>query len=146
MERITDGSIGEYVIKAPDAVSCKDIMLVSEPLSCWVLKIAGHLVVLPLSGDSTTSQPLKELQKLGGGQPLTISGLASWSFSTFGTLGTVPVHLAGANTAKSLVGRGIRGTLPNDRPLEGTCIRHSGESAILLCPGPGISRANIAGS
>ena len=52
----------------------------SEPLSCWVLKIAGHLVVLPLSGDSTTSQPLKELQKLGGGQPLTISGLASWSF------------------------------------------------------------------
>ena len=145
MERIKDGAIGEYVIKAPDNVSCKDIMLVREPLLCWMLKIARHLVVLPLSGDSRTSQPLKELQRLGGGQPLTISGLASWSFSTFGALGTVPVHLADADTAESLVGLGVRGTLANGRPLEGTCIRHSGESATLLCPGPGISRAGIAG-
>ena len=146
MERIKDGAIGEYVIKAPDDVSCKDIMLVSEPLLCWMLKIARHLVVLPLSGDSRTSQPLKELQGLAGGQPLTISGLASWSFSTFGALGTVPVHLAGADTAKSLVGLGVRGTLPNGRPLDGICIRHSGESATLLCPDAAISRAGIAGS
>ena len=146
MERIKDGAIGEYVIKAPDDVSCKDIMLVSEPLLCWMLKIARHLVVLPLSGDSRTSQPLKELQGLGGGQPLTISGLASWSFSTFGTLGTVPVHLAGADSGKSLVGLSIRGTLPNGRLLEGICIRHSGESVTLLCPDPALSRAGIAGS
>ena len=139
MEPLKDGAIGEYVIKVPDDVSCKDIMLVSEPLSCWVLKIAGHLVVLPLSGDSRISQPLKELQRLGGGQPtLTVSGLASWSFSTFGALGTVRVHLAGADTAKSLVGLRIHGTLPNGRPLKGTCISHSGESANLLCPGPAI--------
>ena len=140
MEPLKDGAIGEYVIKgpAPDDVSFKDIMLVSEPLSCWVLKIAGHIVVLPLSGDSRITQPLKELRRLGGGQPLTISGLVSWSFSTFGALGTVPVHLAGADTAKSLVGLRIHGTLPNGRPLEGTCIGHSGESATLLCPGPAI--------
>ena len=133
MEPLNDGAIGEYVIKAPDDVSLKDIMLASEPLSCWILKIAGHLVVLPLSGDSRTSQPLRELQRLSGGQPLAIAGLASWSFSKFGAFGTVPVHLAGADTAKSLVGLRIGGTLPNGRPLEGTCISHSGESATLLC-------------
>ena len=138
MEPLKDRAIGEYVIRAPDDVPFKDIMLVSEPLSCWVLKIAGHLVVLPLSGDSQVSQPLRELQRLGGGQPLTISGLASWCFCTFGTLGTVPVHLAGADTAESLVGLRIRGRLPNGRALEGTCISHSGESATLLCPGPAI--------
>ena len=51
MEPLEDSAIGEYVLKAsdleaPDDVSLKDIMLVSEPLSCWILKIAGHLVVL----------------------------------------------------------------------------------------------------
>ena len=146
MKPLKDGVIGEYVIKAPDDVSLKNIMLASEPLSCWMLKIAGHLVVLPLRGDSRISQPLRELQRLGEGQPLTISSLASWSFSTFGTLGTVTVYLAGADTAKSLVGLRVGGTLPNGRPLEGTCISHSGESATLLCPGQAVSHAGIAGS
>ena len=143
MEPLKDGDIGEYVIKAPDDDSPKDIMLASEPVSCWILKIAGHLVVLPLSGDSRTSQPLRELRGLGGGQSLAITGLASWPFSTFGAFGTEPVHLAGADTAKSLVGLRIRGTLPNGRLLEGTCISHSGESATLLCPGPANRRAGI---
>ena len=135
--------IGAYVSKAPDVDSLKDIMLATEPLSCWMLKIAGHLVVLPLSGDSRTIQPDRELQRLSGGQPLEIACPASWSFSTFGAFDTVPVHLAGADTAKSLVGLSIRGTLPNGRPLEGTCISHSGESATLLCPGLAISRAGV---
>ena len=143
MEPLKDGTIGEFVIKAPDDVSLKDIMLVSDPLSCWILKIAGHLVVLPLSGDSPTSQPLREMRKLSDGQPLAISSLASWSFSTFGEFGTVPVHLAGADTAKSLVGLLIRCTLTNGHPFEGTCISHSGEFATLLCPVPAISRAGI---
>ena len=146
MDPLKTGAIGEYVIKAKAPyveivgrdVSFKDIMLVSEPLPCWMLKIADHLVVLPLSGDSRLSQPLRELLRLGGGQPITILSLASWSFSTFGALGTVPVHLAGADTPKSLLGLRIRGTLPNGRPLEGTCIGHAGESATLLCPGPAI--------
>ena len=146
MDPLKTGAIGEYVIKAKAPyveivgrdVSFKDIMLVSEPLPCWMLKIADHLVVLPLSGDSRLSQPLKELLRLGGGQPITILSLASWSFSTFGALDTVPVHLAGADTPKSLLGLRIRGTLPNGRPLEGTCIGHAGESATLLCPGPAI--------
>ena len=41
MEPLKDRAIGEYVIRAPDDVPFKDIILVSEPLSCWVLKIAG---------------------------------------------------------------------------------------------------------
>ena len=144
MEPLKDSAIGEYVIKAPDDVSLKDIMLLSEPVSCWMVKIASHLAILPLSGDSRTSQPLRELQRLSGGQSIEIAGHASWPFSTFGELGTVPVHLAGADTAKSLVGLSIRGTLPNGRPLEGTCISHSGESATLLCPVPTLSRAGMA--
>ena len=134
MEPLKDSAIGEYVKKAPDDVSCKDIMLVSEPLPCWMLKISSHLVVLPLSGDSRISRPLRELRRLGGGHPLTLSGFASWSFSTFGEFAAVRVHLPSTDTAKSLLGLGIGGTLPNGHPLEGTCIRHSGESAILLCP------------
>ena len=146
MEPLKTGAIGDYVIKAKAPyieivdrdVSFKDIMLVREPLPCWMLKITDHLVVLPLTGDSRISQPLRELLSLGGGQPITISSLASWSFSTFGAFYTVPVHLAGADTPKSLLGLSIRGTLPNGGPLEGTCIGHAGESATLLCPGPAI--------
>ena len=128
--------MGEYVIKAPDDVSLRDIMLVSEPLPCWMVKIANHFVVLPLSGDSRVSQPLKELKKLSEGYSINISGLVSWCFSNFGAFYTVPVHLAGAGTAKSLLGLRISGTLPNGRRLEGACIGHAGESATLLCPGP----------
>ena len=143
MESLKDGSIGGYVVKAPEDVSLKDIMLVSEPLSCWLVKIAGHLVFLPLGSDSRTIQPLHELKRLSAGQPLEIVGYASWSFSTFGAFGTVRVHLPGADTDESLVGSRIRGTLPNGRPLEGTCINHSGESAILLCKNPPIRRAGL---
>ena len=111
MEPLKDDAIGGYVMKAPDDASLQDIMLVSEPLSCWMLKIVGHLVFLPLSGDRRTSQPLGELRSLSGGERLEIAGLASWPFSTLGEFGTVPVHLAGADTAKSLVGGRISGTL-----------------------------------
>ncbi len=143
LEPPNGGDLGQYVIKAPDDGSLKDIILASEPLSCWIVKIARHLVILPLSGDSQTSQPLRELRRLCEGQLLEVTGLASWSFATFGTFGTVPVHLAGADTAESLVGLGISATLSNGRPLEGTCINHSGESATLLCPVSEISSAGI---
>ena len=141
MEPLQGGSIGEYVFKAPDDISCKDIMLVNEPLPCWIVKIDSHLVVIPLGGDSLTNQPLRELRKLSGGQLLGIAGRASWPFSTFGAFSTVSVHLAGADSIYSLIGRRISGTLPKGHPLEGTCISHSGESATLLCPGPANRRA-----
>ena len=128
-----DDAIGGYVMKAPDDVPFKDIMLVNEPLSFWMVKIADHLVFLPLSGDSRTSEPMKELQRLTAGELFEIAGHESWPFSTFGKFGTVPVDLAGADTAKSLVGLRISGTLPNGRRLEGPCIGHSGESVMLLC-------------
>ncbi len=131
-------TLSEYVINDPEEVPLNDIMLVSDPLPCWMLKIADHLVVLPLNGDSRISQPLQELGKLGEGNPLTIVGNASWNYSNFGAFCTVPVHLAGADTAKSLLGLSIGGTLPSGRPLEGTCIGHTGESATLLCSSPAI--------
>ena len=141
--QLKNDTIGDYVTKPKgDDVPFKDIMLVREPVSCWILKIADHLVVLPLRGDSPASQPLQELRRLSGGQLLSMEGIW-WPFTTFGTLGTVPVHLAGAETAKSLVGLSIRGKLPNGRPIEGPCISHTGESATLLCPVPAIRRAGI---
>ena len=73
MEPLKNDNIREYVIKAPNDVSIKDIMLVNEPVPCWMLKIADHLVVLPLSGDSGISQPLKELEGLGGGAEHNLS-------------------------------------------------------------------------
>ena len=143
IEPLKDGVIGEYAMKAPEDVSLKDIMLVSDPLPHWIVSITDYLVILPLTGDSRTGQPLQELRKLSGGQSVAVNGHASWSFSTFGGFRTIPVHLAGADSAKSLVGRDIHGTLPNGRPLQGTCISHTGESATLLCPIKAISRAGM---
>ena len=143
MDPFQDGDIGKFVMKAPDDVSLKDIMLVSKPLPCWLLKIADHIVFLPLNGNNWICHPLEELRRLGGGQIVDIAGQASWPFPTFGAFGTVPVQLAGADPANSLVGFDIRGTLPNGRPLKGTCISHTGESATLLCPGSAIRRAGI---
>ena len=134
----TESAVGNYVTKAPDDVDLNDIILVSEPVACWMLRIADHLVFLPLGGDSRTIQPLQEM---GRGRTVDIEGYASWSFSTFGAFGTVQVHLPGADTVKSLVGLNIRGTLPSGNALEGICINHSSESATLLCPGPPIGRA-----
>ena len=134
MDPLKDNTIGEYVIKAPDDLSLKDIALVSEPLPCWVVKITDHLVVLPISGNSRITQPLKEFERLGKGDAIMLSGSASWRFSKFGAFQAVPVHLPGADAGNSLLGFGVRGTMPNGRPLEGTCISHRGESAMLLCP------------
>ena len=47
MDPLKHSAIAEYVIKAPDDVPRNDIALVKEPLACWLLKIADHLVVLP---------------------------------------------------------------------------------------------------
>ena len=126
-------AVSKHVIRVQDGDPNHDIMLVSEPLPCWWLKVAGYFVVLPLSGDSRTSQPLKELKRLGGAKPLMVTGRAHWPFCTFGAFHTVAVHLAGADSVNSLVGLRIKGTLQNGLPLEGTCIRHRGESASLLC-------------
>ena len=135
--------MNDYVTKMPDGVPLNDIMLVNEPLSCWMVKVADHLVFLPLSGDSLTSQPLKELKHSYGEQFAMIKGIASWSFSKFGEFRTVSVHLPGADTAQSLVGLLISGTLPNGRSLDGTCVSHSGEAATILCPVSAIIRAGI---
>ena len=142
IEPLKDGDMGAYVIKAPDDVSLKDIMLASEPLSCWILKIADHLVVVPLSGDSRTSEPLREMQRLSGGQTLDIEVLASWSFPHSGR--SAPFRLIWlAPTPPIAVGLRIRGTLPNGRPLEGTCISTQESPPPLLCPAPAIRRAGI---
>ena len=137
-------SVGEYVMKAPDDNPLKDIMLVSEPLPCWILRVSEHLVFLPLCGDGEIDQPLLELENMGKGKPLSFVNPASWPFVKFGAFSTVRLHLAGADPAKSMIGLQVRGKLPNGHWLEGTCINQIGESAALLCSGLTISRSGLS--
>ena len=143
MNPLIDNSVDEYVMKAPDDKPLKDIMLVSEPLPCWIVRVSEHLIFLPLCGDSKINQPLLELENMGRGKPISLAGFASWPFIKFGAFSTVRVHLAGADPAKSLVGQRICGELPNGHPLEGTCINHNGESANLLYSTSMFSRSGL---
>ena len=143
MSPLKDNSVGEYVMKAPDGKPLRDIMLFSEPLPCWIVRVSEHLVFLPLCGDGGIHQPLQTLRNMGEGKPLSFVSHASWPFIKFGAYSTVRVHLAGADPAKSMVGLWIRGKLPNGYRLEGTCINQIGESATLLCSGLTISRSKM---
>ena len=133
MEPISVDGVGKYVMETHGSVPPNDIMLFTEPLPCWIVKVADHFVCLPLAGNGKVSQPLVELQGLYGGQTVNLEGKASYPFTTFGAFGTVSVRLPGAATMGSLVGQGIRGNLPSGHRIHGLCIDHSGDWATLLC-------------
>ena len=138
---------GRFVLDAPTDTPTRDIFLVEAPVPCWVVKTPARaqerFVVLPLVGDSATGEPLWDWSKRVGASTVQIVGSAAWTFQTFGVLRTVRVHLAGADRMGSLVGRTIRGILPDGRPERGICIRHVGENATLLCTAPD-TRRNVA--
>jgi len=127
---------GRFVFDAPADVPAKDIFLVEAPVPCWMIKTPARaqerFVVLPLLGNSATGEPLWDWSKRVGASTVQIVGSVAWTFQTFGVLSTIRVHLAGADRVDSLVGRTIRGILPDGRPERGICIRHVGESATLL--------------
>ena len=127
--------IRKHISKAPDELLDRDIMLISQPVPCWMVKVENRLVTLPLAGDGYESSPLWHWHKQTGNKSVYLIGLASWKFQTFGVLRAVHVHLAGADKIPSLLGRVVSGKLPEGHPLTGTCIRHRGETAILLCKG-----------
>ena len=128
-------AIRKYVCKALDKTPDSDILLVSQPFPFWIVKIEKQLVTLPLAGDGPESAPLWQWSRQTGSDRVFVTGLASWPFQTFGALRSVYVHLSGADRVKSLLGLVVRGEPPNGERMEGTCISHTGESAILLCPG-----------
>ena len=128
--------IARYVGAVPQGTPDRDILLITEPAPCWMIKVEGQLVTLPLEGQSQTSAPLWDWHKRTGRNSVPVAGRASWAFQTFGTLQAVPVHLAGADKSGSLVGLWISGKLPHGQLLQGVCIRHAGESAMLLCANP----------
>lgn len=119
---------------APEGRPEPDIMLVTEPHACWMVRVRDHLVYLPLDGNGDESAPLSDwyIKKLGG-RTTQMTIAAWWMFQEFGISKAVPVHLAGADRYNSLVGRNISGKLPDSKPLKGVCVRHVGESAVLLC-------------
>ena len=111
-----------------------DIMLVTEPHKCWMVRVRDHLVYLPSDGNGVESAPLSEwyIKKLGG-RTAELTVAAWWMFREFGVSRAVPVHLARADRYDSLVGRDITGTLPDGQRLKGVCVSLVGESAVLLC-------------
>ena len=128
---------GKFLIDAPDNLPDRDIFLVNQPVACWMIKIRSRtlerFVVLPSSGDSTTMQPLSDFSRHAKASTVQVVGKASWTFQTFGALRTIRMHLEGADQIDSLVGLEVDGTLPDGRRERGTCIRHIGEHATLLC-------------
>ena len=111
-----------------------DIMLVTEPRGCWMVRVRDHLVYLPSDRNGIESAPLSDwyIKELGG-STVEVTVAASWMFQEFGVSRAVPVHLAGARRYHSLVGRGVAGTLPDGQRLKGVCVSLVGESAVLLC-------------
>lgn len=111
-----------------------DIMLVTEPHGCWIVRVHDNLVFLPLDENGIESAPFSDWYiKKCGGYETEIRVTASWMFREFGVSRTVPVHLAGADRYNSLVGLTIVGTLPDGKQLRGVCVSLVGESAVLLC-------------
>ena len=104
MQPFDHDDLGDYALPVPDNISPPDIALASHPLACWIVRIGSQLVFLPLGGADQTRRPLQKLHQSHAGQWLTVTCRASWVFSNFGTFGTVPVHLKGADTVESLIG------------------------------------------
>lgn len=134
LDPLNQRSITKYVIASPENMPDSDIILVSQPVSCWMVKIENKIVVLPCNGYNASDEPLRELKRHGemNNGSVLCQGDASWMFQTFGTFHTIRVNLEGASTINSLLGLTIKGKLPNGKSVEGTCINHMGESATLL--------------
>ena len=56
-EPIREG-IAKYVDTAPQETPDEDILLITQPVPCWMVKVEGQLVTLPLEAQSNTSTPL----------------------------------------------------------------------------------------
>ncbi len=132
LDPLNQGVAGKYVIDSTENMPDRDILLMSEPVPCWMIKIENRTVVLPCNWEEASNEPLAELRRYSDGRPVSCRGEASWMFQTFGTFRSIRVHLEGADRMESLVGLTIRGNLPSGKLVEGTCIRHMGESATLL--------------
>ena len=140
-ERYAKQEAGKYVQLdpkdrrlAPEGRPEPDIMLVTEPHGCWMVRVRDHLVYLPSDRNGVESAPLSDwyIKKLGGSTAqMTVA--AWWMFQEFGVSRAVPVHLAGADRYNSLVGLDIAGKLPDGKLLKGVCVSLVGESAVLLC-------------
>ena len=143
VDPLGDHPIRSYVWKAPAEAPDNDIMLISRPVPCWVVKIANQIVNLPLAGHSPVSAPLWLWHGQNGNDRVEIAVQASWTFQTFGALRTVHVHLAGADKTESLIGCVITGKLPSGQRLKGICIRHESESAILLCNVHAVTESSV---
>ena len=123
---------GKYVMDGTENTPDADILLVDEPTPCWMVIVGKKIVVLPCSGESTDAAPLEALNNRFSGKAVEFRGKSSWAFQTFGSFRSIDVHLAGADKMASLLGMTVGGNLLSGKPVEGTCIRHEGESATLL--------------
>jgi len=127
-------SLPEDGMFATEGQSDPDIMLVTEPHACWIVRVHDRLVFLPSDRNGAESAPFSDwyIENLGC-RLVHMRVAASWMFQEFGTSRAVPVRLPGAETHDSLFGRSISGTLPDGNRLKGVCVNLEGEDAVLLC-------------
>ena len=123
---------GKYVIDDIERVPAANIQLVEGPISCWLVRIDEKTVVLPCSWESASGAPWEEMRQRFRGKAVRFRGKSSWDFKTFGWCRSIEVHLAGADKMDSLLGMNVGGELPGGKAINGTCVRHEGESATLL--------------
>ena len=109
LDPLNQRKAGTYVINWTEDAPDRDIMLVSRPVPCWIVKIENKIVLLPCNWDNPSGEPLSELKRYGGSEPVLCRGDASWMFQTFGTFQSIRVHLDAASGMGSLVGLTIRG-------------------------------------
>ena len=133
LDPLNRGAASKYVIGKQEDFPDRDILLVIQPVPCWMVKIKDKIVILPYNGNKSDGEPLDELKRYADMEQVFCGHHASWMFQTFGTFRTICVNLKGASGMDSLLGQTIRGNLPNGRTIEGICIKHMGESATLLC-------------
>ena len=133
---------GKYVHRSPKEMKLEpegrpepDIFLVTEPHACWIVRVHDHHVFLPLESNGDESAPLSDwYRKRLGGREAKLVANPCWMFQEFGVSRAISVHLAGADDLENpLIGLEITGKLPDGKQLNGVCVSHVGESAVVLC-------------
>lgn len=130
-----DDVVERYAFKLnsrTEVENISDINLMKEPFPHWIVRVSDlNFVALPLNLCDKVSTPLEEL-KSSGSRRVALSGNHQWPFVTFGRYSSISANLPGASSRESLVSLGIRGNHPEKGLVNGICIGHSGDSAVLL--------------
>ena len=119
----------------PEGRPKPDIMLVREPHACWIVRVCDHLVFLLRTGMATRARHFRSgISRSWAVARRKLLSQRPGCFKSLEGSKAVPVHLGRCGQAP-FPGRSCdsRQTLPGGKRLEGVCVSHVGEAAVLLC-------------